>query len=156
MRLMNDESFSVKKHKIHKTSGYSGLIKSMGMPLLFKNLGLKLTKPREEILSTLYVAQKPLTIDDILLKLGNIDKVTLYRTLEFFTKHRLILRINLGKGTFFYEMNDAHHHHIVCRTCGDIEEFDLCELPNPMTISKKFSFINDHSLEYFGKCKKCV
>jgi Fe2+ or Zn2+ uptake regulation protein len=144
------------EQKRKRKTGYSAMIESSGIPWLFKNLGYKLTKPREEILTVIYNAQRPLTADEIKSQLKKIEKATLYRALEFFTKFRLILKIDLGKDAAFYEMNDSHHHHIICKKCGDIEEFEACELPNPMISSKKFSFINDHSLEFFGKCKNCV
>ncbi len=136
--------------------GYSNLIKIQGVPTLFKNLGYKLTKPREQILSELYNADKPMTAEHIALKLQKIDRATVYRTLEYFSKVKMILKINLRGDSFFYEMNDTHHHHIVCKSCDYIEEIEYCELPNPMLYSKKFSFVNEHSLEFFGKCKNCV
>jgi Fur family ferric uptake transcriptional regulator len=150
----------IKGDKLNKGAkvnfGYSDLIRSMGMPLFFKNIGIKLTKPRERVLNVIFESKEPLTFDEIRNKLGKSDKTSIYRVLDIFIKNRIILKIDLRKESFFYEMNDKHHHHIVCNSCGDVEKFEECELPNPILNSKKFSFINDHSLEFFGKCKKCV
>ncbi len=151
---MNTDEFEISKK--NNKFGYSSLIRMQGIPILFKNLGYTLTKPREAILKVLYESKKPLTAEQIKSKLSKIDKATIYRTLEYFTEFRLILKIDLRGDSFFYEMNDAHHHHIVCRKCRIIEEIEYCELPNPMIYSKKFSFINEHSLEFYGKCKNCV
>ncbi len=109
---------SIKIGKIGKIGkkeerGYSSMITSNGIPWLFKNLGYKLTKPREEILNVVYLAKKPIVLDEIRSKLPKLDRVTLYRTLEYFVKCKLILKVDMKKKSPFYEMNDMHHHYII-------------------------------------------
>ena len=130
--------------------------KSMGMPALFKSIGLKATSQRQEILQTFYDNERPMTADQIAAKMSKVDMVTLYRTLETFVKYRLIKKLNLSTGITFYEISDIHHHHIVCNKCNLIEEVDSCEIGTLVPYSKKFSFISEHSLEFFGICKTCA
>lgn len=130
--------------------------KSMGMPALFKGIGLKATAQRQEILQTFYDNEGPMTADQIAAKMSKVDMVTLYRTLETFVKYRLIKKLNLSTGITFYEISDTHHHHIVCSKCNLIEEVDSCEIGTLVPHSKKFSFISEHSLEFFGICKSCA
>lgn len=129
---------------------------------LLKNNGYRLTKGRISLLVFLKNAKKPLTTKEIQVGLfPKLDKVTLYRALEDFVKSKVVHKINLQDSVSYYEFLDEHkhHHHILCDTCGKIEDIDMC---NEMTFqkeallsSKYFSVINAHSLEFFGTCKSC-
>lgn len=49
-----------------------------------------------------------------------------------------------------------HHHHIVCRTCGKIENVEACILGEleKMLAQKGYTDLS-HSLEFFGVCESC-
>jgi Fur family ferric uptake transcriptional regulator len=90
-----------------------------------------------------------------------MDKVTLYRALEDFSKSKIVAKINLQDVAVYYEFlhTDHHHHHIVCEKCGKLEDIEHC---SPLVLekeilkhSKSFSSIASHSLEFFGVCKAC-
>ena len=123
--------------------------------------GLKLTPSRLAILKTFSNKCHPLSAEDIKEenKAFKIDLVTIYRTLRAFEKAGLIKQVNLQKDAVYYELN-SHHHHIVCKNCGLIEEFENCNIEQIIQkISLKhpsFSTISDHSLELFGICKACT
>ena len=123
-------------------------------------MGLKSTKSREAVLMTVYNAKKPITAEQIfeILKSENnkVDLATIYRTLETFKSRRVIKKIDLKKDSFYYEMNDTHHHHILCNNCGEIEEIELCGVDQILPHSEKFAVISDHSMEFFGICNLCV
>jgi Fur family ferric uptake transcriptional regulator len=69
-------------------------------------------------------------------------------------------RVDLRKGSAYYELNSAHHHHhVVCTACGEIEGFELCGVEKlskeVLAKSKKFKSVSAHSLELFGVCESC-
>ena len=137
-----------------KALGFSSLVKSQGPEMLLKNLGLKATKQRQRALSILYENGGPMTVESMISKI-DIDPGTLYRILEVFEKVSLVRKIDFREKSFFYEINNMHHHHIVCKSCKDIEEIDICGIEKIIPWSKKFSNIFEHSLEFFGICKTC-
>jgi Fur family ferric uptake transcriptional regulator len=134
--------------------------------LLFKELlrehEYRITPARIALLTFLSRSKKPLTTRDIQKDMSyKMDKVTLYRALEDFSKSKIVGKINLQDTATYYEFihDDHHHHHIVCEKCGKIEDIESCNQTNLqreiLKYSKSFTAINSHSLEFFGVCKTC-
>ncbi len=128
---------------------------------LLKSHQFKVTPARLEILHILSESQVPLDAEAIFKKLKDkqTNNVTVYRTLTSFAKKGIVRRVDLRKDAVCFELADNHHHHIVCTDCGDVEDVDVClsaEIQKTISSkSKKFKTITDHSLEFFGQCKKC-
>lgn len=124
--------------------------------------GIKVTTPRLHIFAFLFKTRKPKTAQDIheAFKGKGMDIVTIYRTLASFEKAGLVRRVDLRKDTVFYELAGEHHHHIVCTNCGDVEDFELCNIESLTKKitgkAKKFKTINQHSFELFGVCTACA
>ena len=124
--------------------------------------GLKITTARLAILKVFSDKCHPLSVENIYKKIkkSNIDLVTVYRTLISFEKTGILRKVDLHKDAQFYEMNEDHHHHIICNNCGLVEELSGCNIEKFISeISSKsnnFKIIKDHSLEFFGLCKKCA
>ena len=103
----------------------------------------------------------PLNAEDIYKKLkkNKIDIVTIYRTLTSLEESTILRKVDLHKDSQFYEINKYHHHHVICKNCGFIEELDECSIEKYISkISSNlsnFNVIKDHSLEFFSLCKKC-
>ncbi len=131
---------------------------------MLRTRGLKATPRRVLILRTLEKAKRPLPVEAlrVLLK-GSVNEVTIYRALEALEQEGIVMRISLRNARGYYELTplgSAHHHHLVCNRCGDIEDV---EVPEPKDLektilaqSKNFKEITSHSLEFFGKCRACV
>jgi Fe2+ or Zn2+ uptake regulation protein len=129
---------------------------------LLNNLGLKATPGRIRLLALLQKTTTPLTIQDMLKGLSqSMDQATLYRNLEALTAANLVRQLEFKKGKAYYELSDRHdHHHIVCRDCGQIEDFVGCDFDKlaakALKQSRKFSAIKEHSFEMFGICDSCT
>ncbi len=129
---------------------------------LLQKHGYRLTLGRIALLSFLSDIKKPVSAGDIQKGMKyKMDKVTLYRALEEFSKSKIVAKINLQETAIYYELlqKNHHHHHIVCEKCGKIEDIEHCEQTNLqkkiLKHSKSFTTINSHSLEFFGVCKTC-
>lgn len=126
---------------------------------LIKEKGQRLTLQKKEVLGALQ--KKPLTILEIFKvvnkKESKIDKTTIYRILTSFEELGIVKAIHLGDGELRYELsNCGHHHHLVCESCGNIDDVKLCEDSLLKEVQKQSSFkVKSHSLEFFGTCKKC-
>lgn len=85
------------------------------------------------------------------------DRTTLYRELLSMTEKRLIHKSTIA-GTDYYEMPQDHHHHLICVGCKKIEHVEMGHhleaQEKKIAKEKQFDIIN-HSLEFFGYCRKC-
>ena len=50
-----------------------------------------------------------------------LHRATIYRTLDRLVDDGLLVRTNLGSDGSQYEIAHAHHHHLVCESCGRVE-----------------------------------
>lgn len=130
---------------------------------LLQKHGLKVTRPRQEILRFLSSNAGPVSVDVIFTKLKQkgIDRVTIYRVIKTFEKSNLIRKVDLGHNHAHYELLiGAEHHHIICTNCGRIEELYICidskTMQNALRQAKDFAKITKHSFEIFALCKKCA
>lgn len=130
---------------------------------LLRAAGLRATTPRLRVLSILEESTYPLSVADIgnALKRPRVDQVTIYRTLETFVQAGLVQHVELHQGRSFFELaTREHHHHLVCRQCGRVEDIEGCGLEkieqSVAKKSKEFVAISSHALEFFGDCKACV
>lgn len=129
---------------------------------VLSNKKLKCTVPRQLILEILSKSKLPIRAEDIFNKVKNsVDEVTVYRTLSRFENVGIVRQVNLRKGSVYFELNDDHHHHLVCVKCGVIEDFKENNeiekiLGRIVEKSSQFKIINEHSLELFGVCKACI
>jgi len=61
-----------------------------------------------------------------------VNLVTVYRFANLLVEMGLANRIEFGQGYARYERSEPqdgpHHHHIVCETCGDVADFDECDI----------------------------
>jgi Fur family zinc uptake transcriptional regulator len=125
-----------------------------------RDSGLKVTPTRLAILGVFSKDCKPINAEYVFNKLRNekVNLVTIYRTLSTFAKKGILRLVNVSAESTHYELAEHHHHHLICRDCGEIEGISVCnELLNKdaMAQSKKFQSIQSHSVEFFGFCKKC-
>ena len=129
---------------------------------LLKSRSLRVTPARVAILGFLNNQSKPVSVDALEkgIKKNNIDQSTIYRTVNTLLQEGILRELRLSKEKVFIEIADADHHHIVCTSCGFIEETDGCITEGiekkTLSKSKKFKSIESHSLEFFGLCHSCA
>lgn len=124
------------------------------------SVGLKVTPNRLAILEVFSSDCRPINAEYIFQKLQgqNINLVTIYRTLSTFEEKGILRFVNVHTDSAHYELAEHHHHHLICKDCGVIEEISICNKlldKDALSQSKKFNFIESHSVEFFGVCKKC-
>jgi Fur family ferric uptake transcriptional regulator len=128
--------------------------------LILNSHSQRITAPRLEILSILKSSKNPLTISEIHSQITNskTDLATVYRTLNLFADLKIVSQIDFKDDFMRYELifDRHHHHHIVCRTCGKVENVEACILGEleKMLAQKGYTDLT-HSLEFFGVCESC-
>lgn len=127
-------------------------------------VGLRGTKPRLALAVFLERRHQPVGTPELAGELvpKRFDLATLYRTLKSFQDAGLVRHVPIDQRFASYEwVQDAeeHHHHLVCQTCGVIEEIPECDLEalekRVLKGARGFSRITSHSLEFFGVCSAC-
>jgi Fur family ferric uptake transcriptional regulator len=89
---------------------------------------------------------------------GRLGLVTVYRTLDALTREGLAQPVMLQPGQTLFELTDtgAHHHHLVCVSCGTVWRLDKCDLPPFHRAARATGFqVTGHRLELLGLCGRC-
>ena len=134
---------------------------------ILSNNNISITNPRLLVIEELLSIKKPITIEDLQIKLK--DKVavsTLYRVISDLKSINILEEITSPDNITMVELSliDAtHHHHMFCENCGDVIDIELSEefenkLDNEIkALENKLQVkINDHGLELLGSCKACL
>lgn len=126
---------------------------------ILKQAGQSVTKPRRAVFETLSRADEPLKNGDIARRTSAVDRASVYRTLELFTKLGVTTTTIRG-WTPFTELAEPfkpHHHHMICEVCGHAEEIASDTLEDVLTlIANRHTFtLKNHTVELSGVCGKC-
>lgn len=127
-----------------------------------KDMGLKATGPRLQILNLFETCgERHLSAEDVYRLLltdeSDVGIATVYRVLTQFEQAGLLTRHHFEGGRAVYELNQGHHHdHLVCVTCGKVEEFYDPEIEARQDrVAKDRGFtIRDHALYIYADCIK--
>src|SRR5271157_133267 len=98
--------------------------------------GYRMTPQRMMIVAAIENAENHISAEDIYVqvvaKYPNVNISTVYRTLELLEKLGLVTKTEMGIGRIVYHpMEKGHHHHLICRECGNIINLDESAL-NPL------------------------
>jgi Fur family ferric uptake transcriptional regulator len=127
---------------------------------------ISITNPRIVVLEQLLKYKKPMSIEEFqdVLK-GQVATSTLYRVLNDLKNINVVAEFITPENTTMIELSlheDEHHHHLFCKTCGDVVDIELSlgfeqKLSNEIkSIEKNLFFtIEEHGLELFGECSEC-
>jgi Fur family ferric uptake transcriptional regulator len=127
-----------------------------------KSSGLKATLPRIKILEVFQRSERRhLTAEDVFKALlaegADIGLATVYRVLMQFEQAGLLVRSNFESGKSVFELNEGQHHdHLVCLSCGRVEEFFDAEIEQrqrTIAVTRGFE-LQDHSLALYARCTK--
>lgn len=130
---------------------------------LLNSLGIKCTKQRLLILTTLLELDHPSSVENIYDKIKPVDSTlnlsTIYRTLDLLVEKNLVIKSSFGEDKkFSYEINHMEHkHYLVCISCRKIVSIDDCPISTFEEViqnSTGFEIIG-HKLELFGYCPDC-
>jgi Fur family ferric uptake transcriptional regulator len=130
-----------------------------------KASGLKATLPRMKILEIFQRSShegiRHLSAEDVYKALLavqlDVGLATVYRVLTQFEQAGLLTRSHFEAGRAVFELNEGvHHDHLLCLTCGRVEEFvdgDIERRQKQIAAEKGF-VLRDHALALYGECTK--
>ena len=128
---------------------------------LLREARLRVTRPRLAVLTA--VRDHPHADTDSILgvvraDLGEVSHQTVYDVLRVLTAVGLVRRIQPTGSVARYESRVAdNHHHLVCRSCGDVIDVDCAVGTTPcLTASDDHGFtIDEAEVVYWGQCPAC-
>ena len=129
---------------------------------LFKDKKLRRSHPRLLIYQELSNTKTPLSPQELyqslLKKQKRIGLTSIYRSLDLFESLGMVFKI-INSSSVRYKLCeiDDHHHHIICKACGNVVELNFCDISNwskKVTESTGYQVI-DHQLNFYGLCKIC-
>lgn len=130
--------------------------------------GYKSTKPRRVVAAVLQAhANNHLSANEIYEQVQAVDssigRMSVYRTLDLFMRLGYIhpapqSAADTRSGVVYVIMRDGHHHHIVCKQCNRVIEFEECSLGHLIQrLEASYGCkIEGHLLEFFGVCAVCI
>jgi Fur family ferric uptake transcriptional regulator len=128
---------------------------------LLRERGLRLTPQRQLILEAvgeLGHATPEQLHGAVRERVAGVNITTVYRTLELLEELGLVTHTHLSHGSpTYHRAGDDQHMHLVCRSCGVIDEVDprlLEPLAKQLSEHRGFRVDVGH-VSFFGLCKSC-
>jgi len=125
--------------------------------------GYRLTEPRRRLAALIAARDGHFTAGDLVAearagRLG-VARATVFRTLEVLEALGAVERLDLPSGEHAYvACQRAHHHHIVCSSCGRTQWIEDAGLRAVVgEIGRRTGYrVDEHRLELFGLCPACL
>ncbi|MCW2132195.1 Fur family transcriptional regulator [Arthrobacter sp. VKM Ac-2550] len=129
---------------------------------LLREAMLRVTRPRTAVLEAVRAhphADADTITGVVRTELGTVSKQAVYDVLAALTDARLVRRIEpSGSPARFEARVGDNHHHLVCRSCGGIEDVDCAVGAAPcLSASDDHGFtIDEAEVTYWGICPDCT
>jgi len=120
--------------------------------------GHRITGSRRRVIDAVMAQPSHFTVDDVLRDARNVGRATVFRTMKLLTDLNVVCRVLMDDGTLHYRVSArGHHHHLVCRECGRVEDFTTCDVTSLVKeLAKDTRYeIEGHWLEVYGRCERC-
>jgi len=126
--------------------------------------GLRMTGPRRGILLAAWSSHDHFSAEAMFEQVSGLNlgasRATVYRTLSLLVEAGFLSSMNNGRGTMLYEhsLGHEHHDHMICRACGEIQEFHSEQIERLQEeYAAKVGFtLADHTLRLEGYCAQCT
>ena len=124
------------------------------------------TEKRKALVEVLQTAGRPLSMPSILEQSPGMAQSSVYRNLAVLEHAAIVRRIVTTDDHASFELAEdlsSHHHHLICTSCGGIEDFLVPEdIEDQLNLAlrgaaRRHRFkVTDHVLDLFGTCKDCT
>ncbi|MDZ7819963.1 MAG: Fur family transcriptional regulator [Aliarcobacter sp.] len=126
---------------------------------LLKEYDLKVTPQRVAIVEELY-KNGHMNIDDLykklLSKFPSVSLATIYKNINAMIEKVFLSEVKIPNSKSVYELVKTEHAHLVCSSCGSIEDvtLDATSLLNEVSTLSSFK-IDSTNIVLSGICPKC-
>ncbi|ACX67726.1 Fur family transcriptional regulator [Paenibacillus sp. FSL H8-0457] len=126
-----------------------------------KTTGVRITPQRHAILTYLVESMGHPTADEIYRALEpnfpSMSVATVYNNLKMFIEAGMVRELTYGDNSSRFDANVSDHHHVICQSCGKIEDFSYPSLEDVGVQAEKSTGFEVKGLrmELYGLCKSC-
>lgn len=118
------------------------------------------TRQKRAIQAVLRDHSNPLTALEIqalaVKEVPSLGIATVYRSLKSMASDGQVVSVEIPGASPRYERADkGHHHHFLCRTCGEVFELEKC-LEGIKKIAPPEFRVEDHEIILYGACRDCA
>jgi len=123
--------------------------------------GLRPTPQRLAIIEALDGKDRPVTAQDLHEEVrdrGGPGLATVYRTLRALADAGTAETFSADAGEVAYKLcEDAHHHHLICESCGQVTTIPSCEVEDwASAVGRRRGFrVTGHRADVYGVCASC-
>ena len=128
---------------------------------MLRGADLRVTRPRVAVLTAVHAhphADTDSVIGAVRRELPSVSHQAVYDVLRALTTAGLVRRIQPSGSVARYEARVGdNHHHVVCRSCGDIADVDCAvgEAPCLHASDNSGFAIDEAEVIYWGLCPAC-
>jgi Fe2+ or Zn2+ uptake regulation protein len=123
-----------------------------------RDQGFKITHPRYQVIEHVAKREDNFTAEELAAELAPVGRATVYRTIKILVDQGLLCRVVLGDGSVCYRAGHlAHHHHLVCISCGATEDVHLSDVEDVISKVREATDyeVVSHRIEVYGFCPRC-
>ncbi len=121
--------------------------------------GYRSTSSRLRVLQVIADSGDQFTVEEVCSKIPDVGRATVYRTMKLLVSLGMVCKVVLQDGSPRYRLSRLiHHHHLVCASCGVMEDFARCtvdEVIQRVESSTNFQILG-HRIELYGYCEACL
>jgi Fe2+ or Zn2+ uptake regulation protein len=123
--------------------------------------GLRVTRRRIAVIDALAELGGHQTADEVATSLDaagiRVPRASLYHALGSLAAAGILMVADAGPGVARYELASAWHHHLVCRSCGDIIDVPCVRGSRPCLDAEiPGATIDEAQVIFRGTCPACV
>jgi len=130
-------------------------------------VGQRYTSQRRILIDVLWNSPRPLTMQELVAAGRSVPQSSAYRNIAVLEEAGLVHRIVTDDQFARFELSEKitgnHHHHVICSTCGSVEDFHL---PTKLeaALAREFEKVaatrqfstTSHHLDLIGQCERCA
>jgi Fur family peroxide stress response transcriptional regulator len=123
---------------------------------------VRATQQRLDVLREIIRAKDHPTVetvwDRVRRRVPSISLNTVYRTLDMFEKHGVVLRLRMLDDPVRYDGRWTLHHHMICRKCKRILDFDWPDFDKAVlpALASQWGTVVGRQVQVVGLCRDCL
>jgi Fe2+ or Zn2+ uptake regulation protein len=122
--------------------------------------GLRCTPQRYAVMAFLTESNRHPTAAEIFEAVNRMDprssKATTYNNLRDLVQAGLVREVAVEGRAARFDAKGTQHHHFICDRCGNVEDIEWFDVPQPRSKSLGKRILRECELIFRGLCTKCA
>src|SRR6202161_2238179 len=126
----------------------------------FDGSGLRCTRQRYAVMAFLMEHNSHPTAAEIFEAVNRVDprssRATTYNNLRDLVRAGLVREVAIEGRAARFDAKGMQHHHFICDRCGNVEDIEWYNVPNPASRFLGKRVVRECELIFRGLCTKCA